>query len=118
MRRLSAVSARLEPVLRADWNIELLFVVAVHVTEPHVVRAVRVDVEALVHRCHTLTVPVPKLCELRRRGLSNRTHSDYHDRDRAQTPCPTGHVGRNCSAKDEARHLLKPDLCGVRRVWL
>jgi hypothetical protein len=55
VRRLSAVGARLEGVGRTDGKVDLFLVVPVHVAEPHVVRAVRVDVEAFVHRRHALT---------------------------------------------------------------
>ena len=50
MRRLAAVAARLERVVGADRDVDLLLVVAVHVAEPHVERAVGVDVEPFVDR--------------------------------------------------------------------
>src|SRR5262249_43391099 len=51
-----------------------LFVVAVHVPEPHVEGAVRVDVEPFVDRSHRLTRPVAQVHELRRvlRAKRNR----------------------------------------------
>jgi hypothetical protein len=69
MRRLSAIAARLERVFRPDRNVELLLVIAVHIAEPHVVRAVGVDVEALVDGRHALARPVTQVDELRCRLL-------------------------------------------------
>ena len=69
VRRLTAVTAWLEPVRRADRQIESLFEVAVHIAEPHVVRTVGIEIEALVHRRDALTGRMANGDELRRRLL-------------------------------------------------
>ena len=68
VRRLPAIAARFEGVRRAGWNVDRLFLVAVHVAEPHVVGAVGVDIEALVHGRDALSVPVAHLHHLRDAG--------------------------------------------------
>ena len=78
VRRLSAIAARLEGVGGADRNVDRFLVIAVHVAEPHVHRAVRVDVESFVDRRDTLTGPVPEVRQLRR-GLL-REHGAGRDR--------------------------------------
>jgi len=59
------VAARFERIGGADRDVELLFVVAVHVAEPHVEGAVGIDVEPFVHRCDALSRPVAEVRELR-----------------------------------------------------
>jgi hypothetical protein len=77
VRRLPAIAARLERVRLADRQIDRLLVIAVHIAEPHVERAVRVDVEALVDRRDALARRVAHGDELRR-GLL-RQHAGGRD---------------------------------------
>ena len=65
VRRLPAIAARLERVVGPDRDVDFLFVVAVHVAEPHVEGAVGIDVEPFVHRRDGLARPMAKVDELR-----------------------------------------------------
>ena len=86
MRRLATVATRLERVVRTDREVNGLLVIAVHVAEPHVVRAVGIDVEPLVDRRDALAGRVTDGDELRRALLRDeRSHGDCaDDRDDAQ----------------------------------
>ena len=48
VRRLTAIETGLELVVRANRKIDAFLEVAVHVAEPHIERAVGVDVEAFI----------------------------------------------------------------------
>src|SRR5262249_13558020 len=94
---LSLITARLEAIVRSDRNVHLFFVVPIHVTEPHVVGAVRVGVEPFVHRCHCLTGSVSHGDELSRTGLSE----DWQGRDYSEDSGESKRLGHHKSAFSE-----------------
>ena len=57
---MTPIRTGLEPVVRADRNVDVFLEVPVYVAEPQVVRAVLVDVESLLYRRDALAVPVPR----------------------------------------------------------
>ena len=82
VRRLPAIVSRLEPVVGPDRHVDLFLEIAVHIAEPHVEGAVRVDVEAFVHWGDALTAPVPGRhgrLRLRRDGDQERGRANQRD---------------------------------------
>src|SRR5439155_24377098 len=86
MRRLAAIAPWLERVVGTDREVDRFLVVAIHVAEPHVVRAVGIDVETLVDGRDALAGRVTNGDELRRAVLRDeRSHGDGDDdREHAQ----------------------------------
>src|SRR5581483_9953649 len=62
---LAAIASRFEAIVRPEGNIEDLFVVAVHVAEPHVEGTIRVGVKPLIDGGDGLAGPVAELDLLR-----------------------------------------------------
>src|SRR5205823_4356637 len=96
-----AIVSGFEVVVGPDRNIQFLFVIPIHVPEPHVERTVGIRIVTFVYRSHSLPRPMPNLHELRARGLRKQQDSENESENRPRhirNSTPSGISNQGLSA--------------------